>query len=154
MKLTKTTFVLMAITGLMALSPLARAQTNAPASGTTPPAARRNGAMNVDNRMNRMDRELKLTDAQKPKVKAVLEAQNEKTRELRNDTSLSREARREKAQALQQEASSKLKGILTPEQYTKYDGMVSQAKQRMAEGAGANSGTNNAHGAHGGTGAE
>jgi len=141
MKLTKNAFVLMAMTGLLALSPSVRAQTNTPPAGPPPAPAKHGGGLSVDARLDRMDRELKLTEAQKPKVKAVLEAENQKARELRNDTSLTKEARREKMQAVVQEGSLKLKGILTPEQFTKYEAQLHQARQHQhAGGAGGDKG--------------
>ncbi|MFO1476401.1 MAG: hypothetical protein U1F98_07095 [Verrucomicrobiota bacterium] len=151
MKLTRKMFVLMAITGLMALSPSVRAQTNTAPSGAEA-GPRRNGPPSIDTQMSRLDRELKLTDAQKPKVKAVLEARNEKIRALRDDKSLSRDARREKLQSYQKDAAQQLKGILTPEQFNKYEAAAAEARQRMRNGPGG--GTNNVHGAHTGGGGD
>ena len=76
--------------------------------------------MSVDARMERLTTELTLTDAQKPKVKAVLEDTQKKMRELRDDSSLSQDQRREKFTALREEESKALKPILTPEQMEKY----------------------------------
>ena len=64
---------------------------------------------------------LSLTAEQVPKVKAVLDEQRTKMAELRNETD--QEARRTKGQALRAETTAKMKAILTPEQFTKYEKM-------------------------------
>ena len=64
---------------------------------------------------------LSLTAEQVPKVKAVLDEQRTKMAELRNETD--QEARRTKSQALRTETTAKMKAILTPEQFTKYEKM-------------------------------
>ena len=64
---------------------------------------------------------LSLTAEQVPKVKAVLDEQRTKMGELRNETD--QEARRTKGQALRAETTAKMKAILTPEQFTKYEKM-------------------------------
>ncbi len=87
----------------------------------------------VQERLDRMSTELNLTDAQKPKVKAVLEDQNKKMQELRGD-SVTPEQRREKFQAMREEMNTKMKEILTPEQYTKYESMREQMRQKGGKG--------------------
>ena len=76
----------------------------------------------------RMTEKLKLTDEQKPKVKAVLEESQKKRQELFSDSSVPREDRREKMKGINDNEDKKLKGILTAEQYTEYEKM----KQQMA----------------------
>jgi periplasmic protein CpxP/Spy len=78
-----------------------------------------------EQRLERMTTELSLTDAQKPKVKAVLEAQVKKMQEIRD---VPQDQRREKFQAMREEETKKMKEILTPEQFEKY--------QKMAQGRG------------------
>jgi Spy/CpxP family protein refolding chaperone len=70
--------------------------------------------------MDRLNEELKLTDAQKPKVEALLTAQAEKMRGLRDATP---EERQEKMKASREEMSKKMKEILTAEQFAKYEKM-------------------------------
>ena len=67
-----------------------------------------------------MNTELKLTDDQKTKVTALFEEDAKKMRELRNDKNLTREDQREKFRAMRTESESKLKQILTPEQWEKH----------------------------------
>jgi len=108
----------LALGGLMACASLATAQDNKDSKGGQGQGGRR--GMSVDARMERLTTELTLTDAQKPKVKAVLEDTQKKMRELRDDSSLSQDQRREKFTALREEESKALKPILTPEQMEKY----------------------------------
>jgi len=73
--------------------------------------------------------ELKLTDEQKPKVEAVLKASQDKQRELRADTALSQEDRRTKQTEIRDEQNKKMKEILTPEQFEKYQAMRPAGKK-------------------------
>jgi Spy/CpxP family protein refolding chaperone len=74
----------------------------------------------VEQQMERMNEQLKLTDAQKPKVKAALEESQKKMQEMRGDSSVPQDQRREKMRALMDEQDKKLKAILTTEQYDKW----------------------------------
>ncbi len=85
---------------------------------------KKKGGMSVEQQMERMTTELSLTDAQKPKVKAVLEDSQKKMQEIRNDTSLDQSARREKFTAMREEQNKKMKEILKPDQYEKYQAMA------------------------------
>jgi len=85
----------------------------------------------VEQRMTRMTEELKLTDEQQPKVKAVLEASSKEMQGLRD---LSREERRPKMQAIMDEEGKKLKDILTPDQYEKWQKMRDQMRKKGGGG--------------------
>lgn len=67
-----------------------------------------------------ISKQLDLTDDQKPKVKVVVDELQQKTRELRQDPSLSQEDRRAKNKELREAANAKLKDILTADQYAKW----------------------------------
>ncbi len=108
-----------ALGGLVAFSTLATAQE---ASQDTKKSGKR-GFPTIEQQMERLSTQLNLTDEQKPKVKTVLEDQQKKMQELRSDSSLDQEARREKFQALRKETEKKMKGILTEEQFQKYKEM-------------------------------
>ena len=75
----------------------------------------------VEQFMERMNEDLKLTDEQKPKVKAVLEESQKKRQEL---SSIPQEERRGKVRDIRDNENKKLKEILTAEQYTKYEKML------------------------------
>src|SRR5882672_4588806 len=105
----------LALGSLVACSNLAMAQDQKPGGGRRGPS--------VEQRMERMTEELKLTDEQKPKVKAVLEDSQKKQQELFSDSSVSREDRREKMRGIRDNEDKKLKEILTADQYAKHEKM-------------------------------
>jgi Spy/CpxP family protein refolding chaperone len=110
----------MVLGGLLATSMLATAQdaTNAPAT---------KGGKNrfsAEQRLERMTTQLDLTDAQKPKVKAVLEETAKKMKDV------APEDRREKMRTLREEENKKFKEILTPDQFTKYQEMAQRGKKK------------------------
>lgn len=112
-----------------------RARADRPARGaqeapaTQPgPGGRGAGLMRPD----RLGEELHLTQEQRQKIQALLEEQREKIQALRRDTSLTPEQRREKARALREEHQNKMKEILTPEQYQKWQ----QLREARGPGAG------------------
>jgi len=90
-----------------------------------PPSAARREDM-LKQRMARMTEELKLTDAQKPKVEAALKQQAEKMRGLRDATP---EVRREKGQAIRTDMEKKMKEILTADQYASWEKMRAQGRE-------------------------
>ncbi len=106
----------LALGGLVACSTLAVAQ-DAKEGGNK---GGKKGPPSVDQMMERYTDTLKLTDEQKPKVKAVLEDTARKRQDLRD---LPQDERQEKGRALRDEQNKKMKDILTPEQYTKYEQM-------------------------------
>ncbi len=123
----------LALGSLLACTTIASAQsTNAPGRG-----GRR---MTVQQRVDRMASELKLNEEQKTKVTTLFETETKKRQELRADTALSREDRREKGRTLMQEQNKKLKEILTPEQFTQWQKMRPQGRNRQG-GTNANAGT-------------
>src|SRR5437016_2494938 len=120
MKINKFSVIaVLALGGLVASSNLAGAQDEKP-------GGRKGRAPSVEQRMERMTEELKLTDEQKPKVKAVLEDTQKKRQELFSDSNVPREERRDKMQAIMDKETKKLKEILTEEQFTKWEKMREQ----------------------------
>jgi len=93
--------------------------------------------VSVEQQIQRMDTELKLTDAQKSKLTPLFEGQRKKMQELRSDTSLSQEDRREKFRTMREENDKKLKEILTPDQWEKWQKSRQQMMQdRKGKGEG------------------
>ena len=107
---------------LVAYSPAASAQaakdTNAPPKGEGRPG----GPQAMKERLNKLAEDLKLTDDQKTKVEAVMKAHGEKMRASR-DPNATPEERRAKMKAGREELSKKMKGILTAEQFAKWEKM-------------------------------
>jgi Spy/CpxP family protein refolding chaperone len=89
-------------------------------SNANTPKRERRGPPTVEQRVDRMATELKLTDDQKSKVTALFEEDAKKMKELRGDKNLTREEQREKFRAMRTESENKLKQILTPEQWEKH----------------------------------
>ena len=111
----------MALGVLLACGTAAMAQDNKEGKGG------KRGRMTAEERLKQMDEQLTLTDAQKPKVKAALEDTQTKMQEAQ---SAPQEERQAKRQTIMADEGKKMKEILTPEQYTKYEEM------RPARGAG------------------
>ncbi|MGN6555986.1 MAG: hypothetical protein ACTHLW_19945 [Verrucomicrobiota bacterium] len=132
MKLSKSSVTLLALAGLLSFSPLSQAQNTNATRGIG--QAMRGG---VDAQMNRLSKELSLTDDQKPKVKAMIEEQNKKLMELRGDSALSQEDRRTKMKTIREESNTKMKEILTAEQFQKYETFQQQQRNRRPGGPGA-----------------
>ena len=120
----------LALSGLLAVTSVASAQDAKPNGGQ-----RRGGS--VQQRVDRLTTELKLTDEQKTKVTTLLESQAKKRQELQT---LAPEDRREKVRAMMQEQTKKMKEILTPDQFEKWEKIRPQGRPRQG-GAPADSNT-------------
>lgn len=133
MKINKLSMALVAAASLLAVSPLAQAQeTNAPAAPARP------RGMSVEAQMDRIDKAVTLTDAEKPKVKAALEEQSAAVQAARDgDQSEMRSKMKDAREAF----NKKMKDILTPDQYTKFEAMP-----RPGRRAGGNAGGGGAAG--------
>jgi protein CpxP len=112
----------LALGGLMACNASAQDNTPAPKKGGKGPS--------IERQMERMTTELKLTDDQKPKVKAVLEDSTKKRQELFADTSISREDRGPKMRAIMDDQDKRLKEILTADQYKDWEKLRDEMRQR------------------------
>jgi len=108
----------MALGGLVAFSTLATAQDATKEGGK---GGKR--GFNPEQRLERMSTQLDLTEAQKPKVKAVLEDTAKKMKDV------APEDRREKMRTLREEENKKFKEILTPDQFKKYQELVERGKK-------------------------
>src|SRR5262245_14481471 len=95
MKINKVSVIAaLALGGFLATSHLAMAQDQKGGQG------QRRGGGSVEQRMERMNEQLKLTDEQKPKVKAVLEESQKARQELRSESSGAPQDRREKMRGI------------------------------------------------------
>ena len=122
----------LALGGTLASANLAAAQeTNAPARN-----ARR---FSPEQQLERLTTELNLTDAQKPKVKEVLENGTKKRQELRG---VAQDERREKMRTLMEDQNKKLKEILTPDQYEKYQKLMERRRPRGGGAGGSQKNSN------------
>jgi protein CpxP len=127
------TMASLALGSLMVLSPASRAQDNPPSTNQPPGAAAPGGRRG--NPLDAMKQQLNLTDDQVEKLKPILKEQQEKMKALRADTTLSREDMMAKRKELQAGLSAKVKDILTPDQFTKWQTMVQNRGRRGQKGA-------------------
>jgi Spy/CpxP family protein refolding chaperone len=92
----------------------------------------RRGPVNPEEQVKAMKENLKLTDEQAEKVKAILTKNQEKQKALREDKALSQDDRRAKMREIYSGMEEELKPILTPEQQTKWK---EEREKRRAERA-------------------
>jgi periplasmic protein CpxP/Spy len=147
MKSTKTLFLTALAAGsLLAFGTTVRAgnDTNTPPSAPPPAGLQPHGA---GGGIDRIAKQLNLTDDQKPKVQAILKARMDKMLELRQDTSLSQEDKAAKRKAIQDDTTAQMKAVLTAEQFQKWQEMQTQMRNRRPGGplpGGKNAGSPNA----------
>ena len=72
---------------------------------------------------------MNLTEDQKAKLRPILQDENQQMEALRNDTSMTQEQKIAKANEVRQNASPKIKAILTPEQLQKLADLQQKARQ-------------------------
>ena len=118
----------LALGGLLACSTIAMAQ-DASANKDAKKGGKR-GFQSIEQQMERLTKELTLTDEQKPKVEAVLKESQKKRQEIFADTSMDRQQMREKMRPIMEEQNKKLKEILTPDQMEKYTKMQDEMKKK------------------------
>jgi Spy/CpxP family protein refolding chaperone len=122
----QTLAALAAIAGALSFQPLARAaESKAPVQ---PAGGERLAALRE--RMQETAKELNLTDEQKEKLQTIIRAQMGKLRDLRQDTTLSAEDKKEKVRALREDITAEVKKVLTPEQFEKWKAKQGQSTAR------------------------
>ncbi len=118
MKINKVSMAIIAAAAVLAACPAVMAQaTNPPAAGGQ---GQRGGGRTNMLTVETLDKAVTLTEAEKPKVKTAVEAYTKAVTEARQ---ADQSERRAKMMAAQEDLDKKLKEILTPEQYTKYQAM-------------------------------
>jgi Spy/CpxP family protein refolding chaperone len=85
----------------------------------------------VDTQLQRLSKKLKLTDEQKPQVKTILEEQRNQMQKEMEASSGDPGANRDKMREIHENASSKIRALLTDDQKTKYDKLQAQRQARM-----------------------
>lgn len=135
---TSSMIAVIAVGGVLALSPLARSQDNSSAR----PAAKQDAASRRGNMMQRITERLSLTDDQKPKVEAALKEMRTKAAELRKDTSLTAADRQAKMKPIREELNKQMKTILTSDQYEKWQKMSQRGPRTGSKGSKAASAQN------------
>jgi hypothetical protein len=80
--------------------------------------------------LEKMKTELALTTDQVEELKIIQESQQGKMEQLRQNTTLSREQRREQGQALREAGQAEINSVLTPEQQQKFAQMRAQWREQ------------------------
>jgi Spy/CpxP family protein refolding chaperone len=80
---------------------------------------------------------LDLTEDQKPKFDAIRKSAMEKAKAVREDDSLTKEEKKAKAKAIQEDTATQMKALLTPEQFAKYEEMTKKMRRNKPPGGGA-----------------
>ncbi len=139
MKNIKLNVITMAALGaLVAFAPISRAQPADSNANRERPSAgqreRRGAGPAGENAFNRMAEQLKLTDEQKAKLQPIYREEMTKLRELRQDTSLTREQRTEKTRAIREKSLAKMKPELKAEQFEQLKKMREAQATRGPQG--------------------
>jgi len=131
MKTTKVSMmVVVALGSLLVCTNLASAQnTNA-----NKEARRQRRAVSSQARVEALSKQVNLTDEQKPKVTALFDEEIKQMQSLRAEANGDPAKRQEKLRALRQENDKKLKAILTPEQWEKWQEVRTQFRGRRQNG--------------------
>jgi len=82
------------------------------------------------------DNPLNLTDEQKTKLRPIIADENQKMEAVRNDSSLNTDQKIEKANQIREEASPKIRAILTQEQLQKLAELQQKARQEREQNQG------------------
>lgn len=82
--------------------------------------------MTADDRLQRMTKQLDLSDAQQLQIKPILENEAKQMQTLREDSSLSQQDRWSKMTQIRQETSSQIKPILSADQQQKFEQMMNR----------------------------
>ncbi len=85
------------------------------------PAPAPHSAVSIEDRLAKMKTRLELSDDQVTKLKAVFEEQKAALDPIFQDTTLSKEQKRDKAKPIMEASRAKIDAVLTPEQKTKMD---------------------------------
>ena len=83
--------------------------------------------------MQRMAKELNLTDAQKTQMKGIQQNARTQMQAIRNDNSLTQDQKRAKIQELHQSTQTQMNGVLTPEQQQKWQTAKANHKGKMGK---------------------
>lgn len=126
MKITKALAFTLLMTGGLVAGSAALAQDSgaAPSSDASTNAAPVKVRPNHPANLDRLAQVLSLSDDQKAQLQPILAAERQKMRDLREDTSLSKEDRKAKMKEIRDETAAQLQPILTPEQLAKWQNMT------------------------------
>jgi hypothetical protein len=110
-------------------------QDNAQTNGTTAPAAREGRWHNADpsQQVAHLSKRLKLTQDQQNQLLPIFTNRQQQIQGIMNDSSLSKEQRHEKMQAIRQQTDSQVTAVLNDTQKQQYEAMQQRQRERMKE---------------------
>jgi len=82
--------------------------------------------MTADQRLQRMTKQLNLSDAQQQQIKPILENESKQMQTLHEDSSLSQQDRMSKMMQIRQDSASQIKPILNADQQKQYEEMMNR----------------------------
>ena len=106
----------------------------APGDGATKAGKGQRGGMRGG--AMRMMKELNLTDAQKARLKPIMETQRDEMKKLREDTTLDRKAKMAKMKTLRDATEKKVDAVLTADQRKKLVAIKAKMKAERKNGMG------------------
>ncbi len=83
----------------------------------------------IQARLQQISTELNLTDDQKTQLKPILQSEFQQLKAVKDDTSMSADQKKAKAQEIHASAKSQMANILTPDQQKKLAAMREEAKE-------------------------
>jgi len=89
------------------------------------------GPMSPDEELKRLTKQFNLTADQQSKIKPILEDQQKKMGDVRNDSSLDRQTMRSKMMQIRQDSNDQIRALLDDQQKAKFDKMEQQREDRM-----------------------
>jgi Spy/CpxP family protein refolding chaperone len=89
--------------------------------------------MDPDQAVQRLSKQLNLTDDQKSQIKPILADRQQQMKNLMQDESLQPQDRREKMRSIMADTNSKIKAVLNDDQKAKFDKMQQQMRERMQQ---------------------
>jgi hypothetical protein len=96
--------------------------------------------MTTDERLQRLTQALNLTDEQQQKIRPILENETQQLSALHQNTALTGPERRDKMLSIRDTTTEQIKPILTADQQTKYDQIMTRRAPPPGEGQGASQG--------------
>lgn len=112
--------VTVTLSGMLASSAFAQAEKKEDKPAPQPPAVGTKVSPRAD-RLASMTESLKLTDAQREKIKPILEDETKQIKALREDQSVAKENRMTKYREIRKATHDKIRPILNPEQAKQWD---------------------------------
>jgi len=88
----------------------------------------------ADQRLERMSKQLNLSEAQQQQIKPILENESTQMQALRDNTSLSQQDRWAKMTQIRQEFAAQVKPILNADQQKQFEEMMSRQRQGRGPG--------------------